>query len=428
MNKSSITDLVGIGLGPFNLSIAALSEQQPLSTLFLERKKEFAWHPGLLLKEAYMQTSYLKDLVTAVDPTNRHSFLNYLVKKNKFYAFVAAQHGVISRMEYSDYLSWASSNMSNAKFDCSVNHITHRYNYFNIETNQGEFKAKNIVLGTGLTPHIPDCIKHITDESTCFHAINMSMRNPKLEGKRVAIIGGGQTGADIFQNVFDGNYGKANQIFWVSRRPNIEALDESCFTDQYFMPDYVNEFYTLDITKKKKEVARQKLTSDGITEQCLRSIYQRLYADKFVQNNPEWWHILPNQSLYGAKKEGRQYKLDIKHGLTQKMTELNVDVVILCTGFDRNPPACLESIASKIKRNSNQDIEFCENYSVNWEGKAKNNIYMVNASPNIHGIVDPQLSLAAWRAAKIINHVSKKKVYALGETKNFIDWMIHEPS
>lgn len=426
MQTSSPLDLVGIGIGPFNLSIAALSEHQPLNTLFLERKKKFAWHPGLLMNEAHMQTSYLKDLVTGIDPTNPYSFLNYLVSKNKFYAFVAAQRSVISRMEYSDYLAWASDQMTNTQFDHTVEHIEYTGQSFKIDTNQGSFESKHIVLGTGTVPNIPSCAPELND--TCFHAINMKTRNPDLTGKRVAIIGGGQTGADIFQNTFDGQFGKPEKIYWVSRRPNIESLDESCFTDLYFMPDYVNEFYTLDLDTKKSEVSRQKLTSDGITEDCLLSIYRRLYADKFVKNNQEWWHILPNQSLIGSQQQGNSYQLSLQHGLTEKISQIEADVVILCTGFKRQPPACLTSLLPALNRNAHGDIQFCENYSVSWEGAGKNNIYMVNASPNIHGIVDPQLSLAAWRAAKIINHVSQKQVYALGETKNFIDWMMNEPN
>lgn len=69
-------DCIGIGLGPFNLSIAALADQDKtqLSTRFLERKPSFSWHPGLLLSDAKMQTSFLKDLVTAIDPTSQYSF------------------------------------------------------------------------------------------------------------------------------------------------------------------------------------------------------------------------------------------------------------------------------------------------------------------------------------------------------------------
>ncbi len=75
-------DFIGIGIGPFNLSIAALAEGlDGFSSLFLERKPHFSRHPGMMVPDCHMQTSFLKDLVSAVEPTNRHSFLNYLVQR-----------------------------------------------------------------------------------------------------------------------------------------------------------------------------------------------------------------------------------------------------------------------------------------------------------------------------------------------------------
>ncbi len=71
-DKSCILDAVGVGLGPFNLSTAALLEPlTKLNTRFFEREKEFQWHPGLLFSDATIQVSFLKDLVTLADPQSR---------------------------------------------------------------------------------------------------------------------------------------------------------------------------------------------------------------------------------------------------------------------------------------------------------------------------------------------------------------------
>jgi len=59
--------LAGIGVGPANLSLAALLA--PISRIrarFFERRAAFAWHPGMMLPGARMQTSFLKDVVTPV--------------------------------------------------------------------------------------------------------------------------------------------------------------------------------------------------------------------------------------------------------------------------------------------------------------------------------------------------------------------------
>ena len=62
-----IHDLIGIGFGPSNVALAiALDEKRhggkPLDALFIERQPSFAWHPHMLLDQAHMQISFLKDL------------------------------------------------------------------------------------------------------------------------------------------------------------------------------------------------------------------------------------------------------------------------------------------------------------------------------------------------------------------------------
>ena len=46
-------DLVGIGIGPFNLSLAALADPLTgLNTVFYDQRPAFHWHPGLLIEGA----------------------------------------------------------------------------------------------------------------------------------------------------------------------------------------------------------------------------------------------------------------------------------------------------------------------------------------------------------------------------------------
>ena len=45
---------------------------------FLERQPRFGWHRGMLIDDATMQVSFLKDLVTLRNPTSEFSFLCYL--------------------------------------------------------------------------------------------------------------------------------------------------------------------------------------------------------------------------------------------------------------------------------------------------------------------------------------------------------------
>jgi lysine N6-hydroxylase len=46
----------------------------------------------------------------------------------------------------------------------------------------------------------------------------------------------------------------------------------------------------------------------------------------------------------------------------------------------------------------------------------------VNSGTHNHGIIEPQLSLAAWRAAKILNHANGDELYHHGDSSNVMVW------
>ena len=102
-----IHDLIGIGFGPSNIALAiALDEHrqtgQAKDALFIERQPCFAWHPHMLLDNAHMQISFLKDLVTPRNPKSRFSFLNYLHSKGRLQDFINLQTFFPSRHEFND--------------------------------------------------------------------------------------------------------------------------------------------------------------------------------------------------------------------------------------------------------------------------------------------------------------------------------------
>lgn len=48
-----VHDLLGIGIGPFNLGLACLAAPlEDLDAVFLDAKDAFDWHPGLMLEDA----------------------------------------------------------------------------------------------------------------------------------------------------------------------------------------------------------------------------------------------------------------------------------------------------------------------------------------------------------------------------------------
>ena len=83
-----VHDLVGIGLGPFGLGLAALADPlDDLDAVFVDQAGGFSWHPGMMLEGTTLQVPFLADLVTMADPTSPYSFLAFLKATGRLYSF-----------------------------------------------------------------------------------------------------------------------------------------------------------------------------------------------------------------------------------------------------------------------------------------------------------------------------------------------------
>ncbi|MEZ9626855.1 lysine N(6)-hydroxylase/L-ornithine N(5)-oxygenase family protein [Aliivibrio fischeri] len=419
-------DLAGIGVGPFNLSIASLLDpQKHINATFFESRESFAWHPGLLLDNTNMQTMFLKDLVSAVYPESPYSFLSYLVKNKKFYRFLSAELSCISRHEFSDYLAWVSQQLSNVKFSTHVENVEFNGDSFEIQTNNGVYEAKNLCIGTGKVPFIPECaVPHIGP--SVFHAAEMGLRSRDFTNKRVVIVGGGQSGADIFLNVLREKWGKPASLDWVSRRSNFQPLDEASFTNEFFTPDYVNAFVNLAPNVKQSEIEAQKLTSDGITQLALLDIYRELYHRFDVLKEDKWVRLLPHRTMNSLNINEFEFSLGIHNALSQQLEIHQADIVILATGFKSPYPTCLNSILPLLDLDAQGRYQLTPEFELKWKGSKNNKIFAVNAGMHSHGIAEPQLSLMAWRSARIINQLTGTAVYDIASNPGMIDW-ISEP-
>ncbi len=104
-------DLAGVGIGPFNLSPAALAYGVPgLRTAFCEERPAFRWHPGLLIEGTTLQVPFL------ADPTSPWTFLNYLHDQDRLFPFYFAERFHIRRAEYDAYCRWVSEHLPGLYF------------------------------------------------------------------------------------------------------------------------------------------------------------------------------------------------------------------------------------------------------------------------------------------------------------------------
>ncbi len=414
-------DVVGIGIGPFNLSVAALLEPlQGLTSMFLERDAEFRWHPGLLFPDASIQVSFLKDLVTLADPASRYSFLSFLAAHKRLYRFINANFPRVTRQEFERYFRWVCGSLGNLRFGRTVRAVEHDGNAFSVCFDNGRVRARNLILGSGLTPFVPEsAVGHLGE--AVFHAVEFLDRPRVTAGRRVAVIGGGQTGAEVVAHLLSNDMVLPEQLHWITRRPNFLPLDESPFTNELFTPNYSDHFYDLPAELRRNTLETQKLASDGIPSDLLERIYRRMYSLEFLEGHGRICALEPGLELVNLSRSAHGYDLHLRHAHGDMRAPLAVDMLILCTGFEYRIPDYLTPLLPRIEFDRD-GFSVERDFSIVWDGPAENRMYVQNAARPRRGVADPNLSLMAWRSATIVNSLAGKRIYDLEGSSSAFDW------
>lgn len=418
-----VTDVIGVGIGPFNLSLAALLE--PLKTIkyhFFDQNEQFTWHPGMLLPGSEIQVSHLKDLVTLIDPSNPYSFLSFLAKNKRLYRFINARFPRVQRNEFNQYLKWASESIHNLHFREKVERIEFAQNskLFLMQTTRRIIKCKHLILGNGLSANIPEIAKPFLGDNI-FHCKDFLFKKQIYTGKRVLIIGGGQSGAEIINALLSDESSLPDKLTWMTRRKQFSPIDDSPGANELFSPNHSVAFYQLPADKKEELLNQHILASDGISQYLLESIHQKLYSLEFLEGRGRFYDFLPNHSLNMIHQTTSGFSVTLTNKEFDIFREVDADIIILCTGYQNYLPMYLTPLMDHIPLQNGKFI-INPDYSVVWDGSDNNRIYMQNAARHSHGIADPNLSLMAYRSAKIINSISQNNIYDLDCVTDSINW------
>ena len=420
---------VGVGVGPANLSLASLMCLRPeLHGLFLERRAEFGWHDGQQVAGAGLQVSMLKDLVSLTDPTSPFSFLAYLHDQGRIYHYLNARFESVPRMEFRNYLAWAAARNPNVVFGEEVLAIDFD-TVFRIRTNRRELTADHVSVGVGNQPWIPPAGRPFLTDPRVFHVSEFTSRTTDVTGQRVTVVGGGQSGAEAFLDLINRPADRLpRRVCWVSRRPNFFPIDDSPFTNDYYMPDHSDYFASLPLSTRQHFNVQQLLTSDGISESTLRQIYQQIYTHHFIYDRPDLIALYPHRELTGVTENpaGTGYELALSHGQHPDLTEhLDSDILVFATGFTPHPMPFLQPLRHRLLSEGGE-IQIDDHYAVLWDGPSDHHLFLQNATRNQRGLADPNLSLLAWRSQRILDSLTNSNTTP--QNPSFIEWVTKKPN
>lgn len=414
---AQIFDAVGVGAGPFNLSVAALLHPlKDVRHLFLEKQSQFCWHAGMLLDNTTVQNSFLKDLVSFADPTSAFSFLAFLHQHKRLYQYVNAGFQRTTRREFNQYLQWAARSLPAVQWGQEVRTVKPHACGFEVFTDTGAYIARNLIVGTGPRPSVPVMAMPLLGEQV-FHSSDYLFKRQALAGRRVAVIGGGQSGAEIVLDLL-GQSVPPSEIVWVSSRTHLAPLDESHFANELYTPAYVEYFWGLERSKKHQLLAQHTLTSDGISPETLEALYQRLYHLRFVEDGAPC-RLMHSRRVENIRHTTDEYRLDIRELDTGGTDVIDAERIVLATGYKQDAiPAVLENLLDDIEFAHDEPVVRLD-FSLGYRGPGK--IFLLNAARHSHGVSEPNLSLNSCRAATIINAIVGHEHYPSPHAQSMLE-------
>lgn len=410
-------DFIAIGVGPFNLGLACLTDPiDELDGLFLDAKPAFSWHPGMLLDGTTLQTPFMSDLVTLADPTSRFSFLNYLKEIGRLYPFYIRESFYPLRAEFDDYCRWAATQLDSLRFGHRVQRVEHDGAYV-VTTDRGAFRAHRLILGVGTEPYVPAACRNLGGDA--IHNSTYLPNKPALQAKRsITIVGSGQSAAEIYYDLLQDIDRCGYDLTWVTRSPRFFPLEYTKLTLEMTSPDYVDYFHALPPAKRDRLVGTQKALYKGINASLINDIFDLLYEKS--RHAPCATRLLTNTSVTGAQYDAtRGYTLDLHHDEQDATTTHATDGLIFATGYQQRTPEFLQPIADRIRWDSQGRFDVRRDYSIDHAG---NEIYVQNAELHTHGFVAPDLGMAAYRNSSIIRALLGREHYPIEKSIAFQDF------
>ncbi|RAJ59825.1 lysine/ornithine N-monooxygenase [Streptomyces sp. Amel2xB2] len=435
-DTAHVHDFIAIGLGPFNLGLACLTDPvEELDGLFLDDKPEFDWHPGMLLEDSTLQTPFMSDLVTLADPTSRFSFLNYLKEIGRLYAFYIRESFYPLRAEYNDYCRWAAGKLESVRFHHRVTSVEYDeaeelYVVRADDTAAGEqraYRARRLVLGTGTPPHIPDSCSGLGGDF--IHNSRYLAHKEELQKKKsVTVVGSGQSAAEIYYDLLQEIGGHDYHLTWVTRSPRFFPLEYTKLTLEMTSPEYVDYFHSLPPSTRDELVASQKNLYKGINTELIDAIFDLLYQKS--RTGPCPTRLMTNTALTdaGYDETSGTYTLGLRQEEQKQDFSLTTEGLVLATGYRYSTPEFLSPIADRIDWDEQGRFAVRRDYRVDTGAAEGREIFVQNAELHTHGFVTPDLGMAAYRNSCIIRELLGREYYAVERRIAFQDFTAPVPS
>ncbi|MGW6442874.1 lysine N(6)-hydroxylase/L-ornithine N(5)-oxygenase family protein [Lentzea sp. NPDC055074] len=415
-------DILGIGFGPSNLSLAIAIEEfndrrradERLTARFVDVRPRFGWHDGMLLPGVTMQISFLKDLVSLRNPASPFTFLNYLHEQGRLSDFINLKTFFPTRREFHGYLSWAASRIGlPVSYGTRATRIDWSGGRFEVTLESAvggsevtRVAARHVVLGPGSRPVLPE---GIAPGIRVFHNHQLLNRLADLPSRphgRFLVVGSGQSAAEVAAYLHD-SYPDA-EVHASFRRYGYSPSDDTPYANRIFDPEAVDEFYTAPPELKQQLLDYHSQTNySAVDADLIRDLYRREYDESTRGVRRLIVHRVTGIERLSERTDG--VAVTIRDLGNRGSTTLDVDAVVLATGF--GPSDTRGMLGPSIDGSSSfeGDLPIVErDYRLRLRGVPER-IFLNGGVQHSHGLTSSLLSNVAVRAADILRAITDEQ-------------------
>lgn len=428
-------DIIGVGIGPFNLGLAALT--QPLvdsgeiSAAFFDKRPAFCWHPGLLLEESSIQVPFLADLVTLADPTSAYSFLNYLKLSGRLHRFYIREDFYPLRREYSDYCAWVSAQLDTTFWGIEVLAVRPAPASLRndagvcwlVELSDGRrVLARNVVSGVGTTPFVPDELIGALDSSAHPRALHssdyLSAREALRGASSVTVIGSGQSAAEIYADLLPQAVASGKRVDWLTRSPRFFPMEYTKLTLELTSPEYARYVRQLPMERRDQLLRDNRNLYKGISSETINSIYDMLYRLSLSSNLTEHTTLHAGVSVSYSGNGRDTLEFDLCHEETGTHSPHSTHAAVLCTGYrSAQIPAFLEPSREQLNLDPQGRFDLDGSFAADDAAT----LFVLNADEHLISLNGPDLGMGPWRNSIVLRAITGREVYPIERAIAFQD-------
>jgi L-ornithine N5-oxygenase len=421
---SDCVDVLGVGFGPANLSLAiAMQEDSPgTAAYFLEAETDPVWQGGLLLDGSNMQNHPNRDLVTLRNPRSHYSFLNYLFEEGRLIEHLNLPMEFPLRKEYAKYIKWAANQFrEQVGFGARVTGVATAdvdgAPAYVVSTSDGAtHRGRALVLGTGRTPFVPGPFDTLSSPRVCHLTRYLPTVRALPAPRSIAVIGGSQSAVEIVLDLA-ARFPQARIVNYV-RKFGLPLKETSPFSEEGFFPAFTEYYYKASRASKDVLDAYMRPTNYSSTDaDVLHRLYELIYEQRldgdqrvFVQGNSE---------VRSAAVDGDGVRFEVEEVHTKDVVSDRADLVVLATGFrDLGPhphqeayPAVLGGVIDRFAFDDDGYLVVEADYSLRATVDGTPPLFLNGLCESTHGIGDAgSFSLLSLRAATIRDGLRKQGI------------------